>query len=393
MDQKRIQKLVLFMPPFSQYNVLHHFTKQMHAAFERAGIDCRLIEAKYNNPKPFLEELFKDKPDATFSFNGLLPDDKGNFFADMVKIPHIACLVDSPNRYLKLITSQYTIVTCPDHFGCEFFQGINFKKVLHLPHGVGKDETHPSDSVRPYDVVLLASCLDYENVLAGWRKQFSPALCEAMEEAVEVTLSDNHTPYVQAFVSAVDRQLSKGAPIDTAALNYPTIFEAIEDYLRAKDRIELVKSIKNAKVDIFGEGTPTANWKKVLGDQKNVTIHKGVDFMKAMEIMKQSKILINCNPVFKEGADERIFTGISLGALVITNDNSFIRKHFEDKKSIVLYKFGDWKDFNDKIDYYLAHEKERQAIVNKGKDIVAKHHTWDNRAHTLLKELPAFLQT
>lgn len=384
-----IERIVLFMPPFSQYQVLHHFTRQMHQALERNGIKCRLMEAKYDNPKPFLEDLFKEKPDATLSFNGLLPDNDGNFFSDMIKIPHIAYLVDSPNRFLPLIKSQYTIITCPDRFGCDFFKGVRFNKVMFLPHGIGKDESHSTDSKKEYDVVMLSSCLDYDSVIKGWKKQFPPVICDVMEEAVEITLHDNHTPYVQAFVSALDRQMNQGASINVQAINYPHIFEEIEAYLRAKHRIELVKAI-DARIDIFGDGTATANWKKVLGNKKNVTIHPAVNYDKAIEIMKNAKIVLNSNPVFKNGSDERLFT-MKLGALVITNDTIYTRENFKEDESIVFYKFGEWDSLNEKIKHYLSNEKDRQSVVKKGTALIDKHHTWDNRAQTLIKELPAFL--
>lgn len=381
------------MPPHSQYQVLHHFTKKFAEAFERAGIETKLMEAKHNDPKPFLEELFKFKPDVTFSFNGLLPDDKGNFFSDLIKIPHIAGLVDSPNRFLPLITSKYTIVACPDRFGCEFFKGINFQKTFFLPHAVSKEEAHPAEAERPYDVVMLATCLEYESIPKEWRKQYPPALCDTMEEAVEATLRDNHTSYVQAFVDALDKQLSKGAAINPNSLSYPNIFEEIESYIRAKDRVELVRNIKDAHVHVFGDGTGDSTWEKYLKDKKNVTIHPSADFDQAIDIMKKAKIVLNSNPRFKNGAHERLFMGMNLGALVITNDSIFAREAFQDGKSIALYRYDQWNDLNEKINYFLTHEKERQAVVNNAKAIIEKNHTWDNRVQTVLKDAPPLIKS
>lgn len=386
-----VKKITLFMPPYSQYNVLHHFTKQLGAALERIGVECRILEAKYNNPKPFLEELFKEKPDATFSFNGLMPDENGNFFADMIKIPHVAALVDSPNRFLPLINSKYTIVSCADRFGSDFFKGVNFPKTFFLPHAVGKDETHPAEAERPIDILVLATCMEYENLPQAWKKKYAPAICKAMQEAADASLKDNHTTYIEAFVSSIDKQLSDGAPIKPEHLDYPQIFDDLEFYLRAKDRVEMLRAIKDANIHVYGEGIGS-NWKTTLSGKKNVTLHGSVDFLKALDLMKQSKIVLNSNPHFKTGAHERIFSGLNLGSLVITNDNIYLREIFEPNKNIVLFQNGQWDELNDNINRYLANEKERQNIVHNAQSVIQKHHTWDNRAQELVKELPAFLK-
>ena len=117
-----MKRIDVFMPPLSTYGVLHHFTEKMHEALLRAGIQSRLLEAKRNDPGPFLKALFEDKPDCTISFNGLLPDTQGRFFCDMVNIPHVACLVDSPNSYLSLTQSPLTIITCVDQSSVDFFR-------------------------------------------------------------------------------------------------------------------------------------------------------------------------------------------------------------------------------------------------------------------------------
>ncbi|MFA6916289.1 MAG: glycosyltransferase [Parachlamydiales bacterium] len=385
-----VKKITLFMPPYSQYNVLHHFTKQLGSALERNGVECHILEAKYNNPKPFLEELFKEKPDATFSFNGLMPDEKGNFFSDMIKIPHVAALVDSPNRYLPLINSKYTIISCADRFGCDFFKGINFPKTFFLPHAVGRDEKHPAEAQRPIDVLVLATCMEYEDLLQSWKKKYPPAICAAMQEAIDASLNDNHTTYVQAFVSSIDKQLANGAPIKPEHLDYPQIFDDLESYLRAKDRIETIRNIHDVQIHIYGDGVGS-NWKSTLSGKKNVTLHSSADFTKALDLMKQAKIIINSNPHFKNGAHERIFYGLNLGALVITNDNTYLREIFEPNKSIVLSQFGQWQELNDNIKHFLSNEKERQNIVHNAQSIIQKNHTWDNNAQILIKELPTLL--
>jgi hypothetical protein len=247
-----MKRIDVFMPPLSNYGVLHHFTEKMHQALQRAGINSRLLEAKREDPAPFLNALFEDEPECTLSFNGLLPDNQGRFFCDMIGIPHVACLVDSPNDFMPLTTSPSTIITCVDRSSVDFFKGTGFPRVMFLPHGVDRDLAPDPSGNREYDVVMLSSCIDYEGIHASWKKKYPAPIRKAMEEAAEQALSDLNTPYYQTFVAALNKQIQDQSGIDPDKVDFTEILDDLEMYIRGKDRVELVKSIKDAKIDVFG---------------------------------------------------------------------------------------------------------------------------------------------
>jgi glycosyltransferase involved in cell wall biosynthesis len=388
-----IKKLDLFMPPLSQYGVLHHFTKKLFEALVRTKVDCKLLEAKRDNPKPFLEALFKDLPECTLSFNGLLPDDEGRFFCDMIRIPHLACVVDSPNHFVSLTKSPLSIVACTDRFSCDFFQGLGFQNVFFLPHGVERELAPDYQGKRDYDVVMLTSCIDYEGIRSAWKGMYPAALCKVMEEAAEIVLSDHETPCYQAFVQALERYVSRGeSGIDPGKIDFITVLDEIEVYIKGKDRVELLKAIKDAKVDVFGSADGLG-WKKYLGNKHpNIKIHDPVPYEQVLEIMKHSKIVLNSSPWIKGGTHERILAGLACGALVITNENIYMREHFKDAENIVFYQPQKRDKANHRVNEYLENSTKRQQVASKGRQTVMDGHTWDHRAAALLKELSPILQ-
>lgn len=387
-----MKRIDIFMPPMSNYGILQHFTRKMHEAFLRNGIKSRILEAKRNDPGPFLKALSDDPPECTFSFNGLLPDDKGNFLSDMLDIPHVACLVDSPNAFIPLTKSKNTIVTCVDRASIDFFAGLGFTRTLFLPNGVEYSLSPDPWAKREYDVTMLASFIDYEKIGASWEKKYPAPLKQAMEEAAEISLNDPSLPYYQAFVQALDKQLYKKESIDPQKIDFISVLDDLETYICGKDRIELVKNITDAKVDIFGS-SEGSGWKKYLGNQKNITIHDPVPFEQALEIMKHSKILLNSSPWIHFGAHERIFAGLASGALVIANKNDFLAEHFKEGESFVFYQPMHWDKANHRVNEYLENDNKRDDVAAKGREIVMKSHTWDQRAATLIKELPPILKT
>ena len=93
-----------------------------------------------------------------------------------------------------------------------------------------------------------------------------------------MTLENPSKPYYQNFTDAVDRQVSKQAGLDPQKVDFVEALDEIEMYIRGKDRIGLLRSIKDAKVDIFGSAHNSLGWKKYLGDRRNFVIHDPVPF-------------------------------------------------------------------------------------------------------------------
>jgi glycosyltransferase involved in cell wall biosynthesis len=388
-----VKRIDLFMPPEdkSRYSVLPHFTLKMMEALTRAGVSCRLLKSEKNNPKPFLENLFKDPPDCTLSFNGLLPDEEGRFFCDTIKIPHIACLIDSPTQYLALAGSPYTVITVPDRFSANFLKGLECNRVIFMPHGIEPDLLKSSKGKeKKFDIVMLSSCIDYHAMEDEWKRKYSKEMVDLMHEASDLALHSKEISCIQAFVQTMDQYISAGK-LKPEPLNFPEIIDQIEIHTKGKDRVELLKAVKDIPIHIFGNSIEL--WKKYLGEQtKNIELHEPVNFELAMEIMRQSKVLLNSCAWLKDGTHERILAGIANGALVLTNENIYMNEHFTDGDNIALYPAGKWELVPEKLQEYLSNETKRKKTVEKGQELVLKHHTWDQRVKTLLKELPAILK-
>jgi len=388
-----IKKVALFMPPRSQYGVLHHFTVKLAEAFSRQGVSCNVLEAEWNNPKPFLDKIFEDKPDFTLSFNGLLPDDEGRFFCDLIGIPHVAFLVDSQNQFFPLIQSPNTIISCTDRFSCDFFKGVQQgKNILFIPHGVERELAPDKSLGKNYDVVMMSSLMDFQKLREEWRENYPKIITDAMDEAIEMTLSDQDAWYVQSFVYALDRQIELKGAIDPTKINFPTIFDDLELYLKGKSRVDLIRSIHDAEVHVFGS-TPGRSWKEILGkDMPNVKVHEAVPFANALEIIKQSKIVLNIAPWIRNGSHERIFVSLACGALPLAEENIYLKENFTSGKDIAMFAYKDLGGINDVVNEYLSNNQKREEIVQKGRAKVMEHHTWDARAKEILQDLGPILE-
>lgn len=84
---------------------------------------------------------------------------------------------------------------------------------------------------------------------------------------------------------------------------------------------------------------------------------------------------------------DRVYETLGRGGFMIHPYIKGMEDHFEDGKHLVFYEYGDFNDLNFKIDYYLEHDTEREAIRLAGHEHVKKNHTYTNRWRTVLQEL------
>lgn len=76
---------------------------------------------------------------------------------------------------------------------------------------------------------------------------------------------------------------------------------------------------------------------------------------------------------------DRLFEVPGRGGFSIFPNIKGVEDCYEDGKEIVLYEHGNLEDLKNKIDYYLAHEQEREAIRLAGFERTKRDHTYVNR--------------
>lgn len=81
---------------------------------------------------------------------------------------------------------------------------------------------------------------------------------------------------------------------------------------------------------------------------------------------------------------DRVYETIGRGGFIIHPYIKGMEEEFTDGENIVFYKHGDLKDLKSKIDYYLKHDKEREAIVKAGFEYVKNNCTYVNRMKEML---------
>lgn len=377
MANKRL-KVDVLLPDISAYNVLQHFSRKIFEAFQRAGCICRLLEGDQRYLVPL-----KSPPDFTLGFNGALKIEGGRLYCDYIKVLHVACLVDPPFRLMELIASPNVLLTCDDAYCAEDFKKHFFPNTFFMPQAVERELAMQDELQKTYDVVMLATFVDCEQRRNEWKEKFHADICRSMHEAVDMTLNDEST----SFIFALEQTLGEEFRLNLETAMMQSIFSEVELYIKGRDKLDLLQSITDSEVHVFGDSIDPIDWKMTCQNRSNIIVHPAVSFLEALEVMKRTKILLNSSIKNKQGAHERIFSGAAAGAVVVTNENAYMRKHFEDGKELLLYRRSAFDDLNARVRNLLDDEPRRIEMSRQARAKILAEHTWDHRVLQLLADI------
>ena len=191
--------------------------------------------------------------------------------------------------------------------------------------------------------------------------------------------------FIEEVLGPVIEDMSKAYPLvrepgGIESREYYYSQYVINEWITAIDRIDLLESIaQNRKVDLFTQCKEYTS--------PNIMNHGIVDYYTEMPVIF-SQSMINLN-ITRRG----IQSGIPLRAIDIMGSGGFLLSNFQADfldyfvpgEDFVYYDSK--ADLLRKVDYYLSHEAERQAIAKNGHDKVAAAHTYRHRVREMLDGL------
>lgn len=385
-------KKVCLITNFNLYESKRYFTEKLAEAMQRQGIETKIIDVRQGVlGSETMQTIRKFAPDFTCSFNSFEPIGEGRYLWDFLEIPHLSFLVDPSFYSTTLINSPFSLLSCVDRSDCSAIRSNGFEKVFFWPHAVERELKPNDNEARTYDVVFLGSCYDYESLRVAWQQRNPIALNKVLDDAIDIIFSNEQASLAEALVTAW-----QASQLDPQGVDFGTLYYYLDNYTRGKDRVELIRSIKNAQVHVFGDlATDNAvgilSWSQYLASQANVVVCPPTLFGEGMEILKRSKIVLNSMPFFRDGSHERIFTGLACGCLPITSESLYLREQFTEGKDLLFYQSKKKDAVNAMIDDLLSHEKKREDMAAHGREIVIKKHTWDQRVEELVRIVPPML--
>lgn len=371
---------ILLLKAWSQYDSLNIFTDDLIEAFQELGFETITPElpTKDNWSHQWYHEQIEPllPCECIISFNGRIIE-----CADMAKpTPFIALLVDHPyyQKHRLKVTDPNIIFTTIDRQHIKFIkEGFPHCKTSFLPHGGSQKEGYKNTfDERPINVLFTGSYKDINSVieplqaLPSQQKMFIEKCCQ--------TALNNSLPYWELFEHVLKSYRIK--PESNTIMQLFDCIAIIDPYVRAHRRLNFLQYLDDAgiSVDIYGphwDQAPTF---------KNHRTHPAVNYTESLQLMTQSKCILNIGANFTDGAHERLFSAMLNGAVVITDETTYCKEIFVNGEHLFMYSLNNLHRIPLIIKSVLKDSQHHNKIALAGQKLAQQEHSWKNRAMSIL---------
>lgn len=370
---------------YNQYESKRHFCSSLAESLNKIGVETLIIDPEGGALSQELQQqILTFLPDFIMSFNSSIADEKGKYFWDYLEIPYLNALVDPAYYSIDMARSPFSFFTTVDREDCSWMRSNGVNKIYFWPHAAPANPPLEQNTEKLYDVAFLGTCTDFTGLQLEWQSKLLPSEITVLKGAIDRML----TPPLPSLTQALADSFAP-MQLDPAKFNFNKVFYYLDNYVRGKDRYELIRSLKGVQVHLFGEpswNNPQASgaWKHYIKDLEHVVLHPPVSYQESFKITQQAKICLSSSPFFKHGSHERILNAFISGAVPLTTQNGFVEEFFSPGQDLLTYAPGKWEEAGDKVKALLGDDKKRQEMAELGREKVLANHTWDNRAKELL---------
>lgn len=374
------------------YNSSAVFMRVMENIFRNMGAD--VIHCIISNPEDdsdLLESFIGESFDAVIDINSLLPlaeCDYGHYL-DFIDAPFINFIVDHPmhvHEYLNIKLKRYYVI-CLDRYHKEYiikyYPHIKDVKVICLG-GISCMEKNIDFMKRKYHIFFPATYTPtqyYMSVMNEVDKKLGKIAEKILNELINrKNLEKTLDEFVKEYIKASDMRFSE------------KMYEAryIDRYIRDYFRNMVLDGFLSMgyKINVIG-----ARWEMYNGKYKdNLIIHPQCDYIEMLDIIGNSQLVLNVQPLFLDAAHDRVFNSMINGAVPLTDTCEYIEKNYADE--VIVYDKTDIQDSIAKLSDRI-NDIERLAIISeKLKEKSEKQETWEVRCNQLcgfIKEINQIL--
>lgn len=120
---------------------------------------------------------------------------------------------------------------------------------------------------------------------------------------------------------------------------------------------------------------------------KRLILHGPADTAGCLRAMGDAKISLNIMPWFKEGAHDRVYSGMLSGSVVLSDRSRYMDETI--KEGVCFFDLKEPESLLRKTDEILNQEERSRKIAQEGRAYAEKQHTWEERTNVLIFHIQA----
>lgn len=379
---------VLVIKGVSQYGATRLFADGAAAAFRRRGYDVEVLDlglapATVADVEAAARRLGRFDLVFSFSILGEFRGAGGRTLGEVFGGRHVVWHTDYVLRYWARLeaTPAETALLVVDPTQIEALEAGfgpgRFARVGFFPHpAVGEAVADEPDAAafaaaRPIPVLWSGG---FAAPQARWADA-PAAMRRVLDAAVEIALSVEWMAPHEALLQAL---AAMGLDVEGPGLRGAMASAYLVDgVVREHRRHAFLAALARSGVELHICG---AGWEGELHRFEGATYHGAVPMTRMVELMRQSRVVLNTNGNFGAGSHERPFSASLAGAAVLSDFSRYYAAAFRPGESIELFS---WRDLPGAMDQLRALAADpgrcrRQACAAKALTLAG--HTWDRRA-------------
>lgn len=306
-------------------------------------------------------------------------EDEQNIW-DQFQVPFFNIMMDHPFHYKAALDTapEQMILLCMDRNHIEYVKRFfpNIKKVYFFPHaGIERYQQIPI-SERKIDVLYAGGLSRYaaEGLIPDLGKIQEFDAFALVKKALEILIQrpELTTEYV---IEMCMKEIN-------LIFNDKRLGEIITE-LRFLDslavsfyREQMIRTLAGLgiTVTVFGSG-----WERCEWESTNVIYGGVLPPVQILELMNQSKIVLNTMTWFKRGAHDRVFNGMLAGAAVVSDQSEYLQEQFTNGEQLQMFSLREMEDMAEAVKTLLSDANCAQNMADCGYQQAKKQHMWKNR--------------
>lgn len=366
------------------------YTDEFVKLFTERGDECLVvnaaqIEEEMNRLKAFLI----DEVTAVVSLNNVglyIEFEDGYNIWDKFAIPFYNIMMDHPFHYKSALehAPEQMVLLCMDRNHVDYVKRFfpNIKQAKFFPHaGIELPGEHGRRKVIPIaerkiDVLYAGGLSRYaaEGLIPDLGRIHEFDAFAFVKRALErlIEKPEYTTEYViEMCIKEINLKFN-----DYELGNMIAELRFLDSLAVSFYREQMIRTLTNCgvTVTVFGVGWDRCDW-----DSPNLIYGGVVSPVQILELMNESKIVLNTMTWFKRGAHDRIFNGMLAGAAVVSDSSEYLQEQFVNGKQLELFDLQDQRGLADIVTELLSNETCAQRIADCGYLSAKEHHMWKNR--------------
>ncbi len=345
--------------------------------YEEFAMQMKNYHADAEFAMAFMQKIHSCKPGIVFSFDyfPLI-----SMICEINKIPYVTWIYDCPmtTLYSQTVRNSCNYIFCFDKKQCEDMIQIGARNCFHYP--LAGDIRWFERAMKKKENLTQYIC-DISfigNLYNGDKNRYRSAKIEpAIKEQLEQIIAEQLKCYgrylipdrltkeiVNEMADKCELMLGPEYMISQEKL----VENAIGMEVSAREREQVLRTIA-AKWRIRLHTTSNLPTNVPM---QNVDLRGYADYKTEVPyIFNKSKINLNItSKTITSGIPQRVFDILSCGGFCLTNYQKEIDEYFVDGEELVMYR--SMEDLENKIQYYLEHEEEREKIARRGQEAIKK---------------------